>query len=121
MKKELYSIPKAVTAVYYDGGNFSEIQEVAPKAILENIELPLVKTSEMYGDMFYTTTQVRVVLNGDKSDRYDNILYPGQWVIAKKYSNSRYHKNESDTEEVWFEILDNIDDYIETSKVTINN
>jgi hypothetical protein len=121
MKKELYSKPKAVTAVYFDGSNLTEVLEIAPKAIQENIELPLTKVDvfKTNGDMYYTMTQVRVILDGDPTNKYDNIVYPGQWVIVKTYSKTRFHKNDSPLE-VWYEIVDNLDDYIETSKVVIN-
>ncbi len=107
MKKELYSIPKAVTAVYFDGHNLEEIQDIAPKAISEVVAIE---------QLFIT----RAILNGDVTDKYDNIIYPGQWVIAKSYPRSKYHK-EDGVDTTWFEIVDNLDNYIETNKVIINN
>lgn len=106
MKKELYSIPKAVTAVYFDGTNLEEVQAIAPKATIEHVQV---------NDYSSIT---RVILNGDNGYTYDNTLYPGQWAVVRTYSYSRYHKA-SESDEVYYTILDNLDEYIETSKVII--
>ena len=46
------------------------------------------------------------------------MIYTGS--ICKEYPKSRYHKDDSEEPNLWYEVVDNLDDYIETSKVVIN-